>query len=197
MKPCIDEYWQKFSQQYPAWRGLRPAAFAAEVSSLLESCFEGIYAEVVDTDGERRIILSAGGQSNLFDLVRCIVSSAPQVRGLVWQALKSSHDEPFTTNIDGILLHSDTTGFVPLQSKARPSELGIRVVVPDRVYETGKALRLAEYLLQHLIGEEDYARLGRIDVCAESSIDDLRQETIPLADLRRYITWHRQRKEGS
>jgi hypothetical protein len=115
----------------------------------------------------------------------------------VWQALKSSHDEPFTTNIDGILLHSDTTGFVPLQSKARPSELGIRVVVPDRVYETGKALRLAEYLLQHLIGEEDYARLGRIDVCAESSIDDLRQETIPLADLRRYITWHRQRKEGS
>jgi hypothetical protein len=134
-----------------------------------------------DSHPAREFIVTAGGHVSSFPIAEALVGFAPNIEEWDFIALKPPQGFQFTTNYEGTRFDPRHMWFLPLESKSRPDDLGIRIAVPglDRmdkrtahnavlvILDTGLGERSAALDLQHTEVTElptDPASLGYIEL---------------------------------
>lgn len=164
----------------------RDDALMDEISSALCSYNAGLGFEVSDEDdGMRELIVSAMGDSTLFDTVDQLVAKAPALSRWRFTALKPPRGFDFAFDGDGVHLEPKTIVFDPLRSETKPRALGLRVYVP--VSNITPAIETAvRRVIEHGLGERASSQIEYIDT---ATLTGSPSDHIPLVDLSRYLAW--------
>jgi hypothetical protein len=123
---------------------------------------ERLGVEVTDEGGTRRAIVTAGGDAEAFDAARRVVASAPAIPGWEFVALRPAQGFDFEVNAGGLVFDAKELSFQALTSEEAPTQLAIRLLVPNPWLEEWAEIGLR--VLETGLGEEAAARIGYIEI---------------------------------
>ncbi len=185
MRPS--EIWQWFVDSRGPLRRASPNAAAEEIEARFRSWDNRLGVEVCD-DGEREVIVTAGGDSKVFDTVRELVASAPSIRGFRFTPLKPARGFDFVLTVGAVELDASRLFFEPLQSARRPAKLGIRIFASAAAVAVEDLQEAAWLLVETGIGEEAASLIAYLDVCP---LPQEQSELLPITSLvGDYVSWH-------
>src|ERR1039457_7220198 len=163
----INEFWQWFKAHQLDFDELTDTAspFWDKAVSRLKQIDKNLWFEMSLPDGlGREFIITAEGHKESFSVVEGIVANAPSISGWQFIALKPPMGFDFTTAYEDIQFEPRAMWFLPLEGESSPSDLGLRVGVPNFsktierqasnavavILETGLGERSAALDIQHL-----------------------------------------------
>ena len=147
--------------------------------------------------GPRELIISAEGRSEFFPKVHELVGTAPELDGWRFIAFKPAQGFDFVTEYEGVTISPKATWFMPLESRANPEALGLRVAYSHFEKSKEKRYLAATYVvLDAGLGELDAAeKIQHVEVCAAPSAPES-AGYILLHELPQYIRW-REKQGGA
>lgn len=140
--------------------------------------------------GPRELIITAEGRTEFFPKVRELVEAAPKLDGWRFIAFKPAQGFDFVTEYAGLTVSPKATWFMPLESRANPEALGLRIAHSHFEKSKEKTYLAATYLiLEAGLGELDAAeKVQHVEVCAAPSAPESAGYII-LHELPQYIRW--------
>lgn len=142
-------------------------------------------------DGPRELVITAEGNADSFDDVRCLVRAAPQVPGWEFIAFKPAQGFDFVTEYEGVTVAPEATWFLPLQSSSDPKSFGIRVGYAH--YESAKRsvfLAATYIMLEAGLGELATAeRIQHVEVGPLPSVPDT-SGYVEISRLAEFLSLH-------
>ena len=146
----------------------------------------------------REFIVTAEGHVSSFSTAEKLVAGAPNIEGWSFIALKPPQGFQFTTTYEGIRFDPCQMWFLPLESKSRPDDLGIRIAVPglDDIDKT-TAHSAVLVILETSLGERSAALDLQHTEVTELPSDPASLGYIELPELPKYIAWRKKRFASS
>ena len=163
-----------------------PDAVAELLSEELAKIDDRIAAEVHDVEGTREVMITAGGEADAFPLVRELVASAPALPRWSFSAFRPGRGFDFEVHAGPMVFDAKQLGFQPLSADEAPSQLAIRLLVPNPQLE-----EWAEIVLQIIeagVGEEAAALIAYLEI--DKRRDDSKN-VFALESLPGWIERHR------
>ncbi|HEY4196991.1 MAG TPA: hypothetical protein VGM63_15720 [Mucilaginibacter sp.] len=144
---------------------------------------------------DQELIITAEGDAEQFESVEELIKNAPVIDNWIFIAFIQPSDDDNIINYEGIELTRSDLWFMPLDSKAKPSSIGIRICVPNyEILKTNDWLDNAVYkMLDTVLGEKsfaldiDYLEIGQLPESPEE------KGMIELNDLPRFIAWKKKK----
>ena len=140
-------------------------------------------------DEIQELIITAEGDTSLFEKVEELVKHAPSLPHWKVIAFKPAREEDFTTVYADVKLDPKMMYFIPLHSE-NSEKLGLRVYIDDyEQTDTDDFLTATYIVLDTILGEKSsaldigYVELENLPPGAE------REELIELSKLPRYVAW--------
>jgi hypothetical protein len=189
---AITKFWQLFERRHAALAQIESADDPVydELLEQLQQIDEGLFFEFSAEPGDCELIITAEGDSDLFDLVDSIVDAAPPTDGWTFIALKPKLGFPETVQWDGYTVNVAEVRFESL-SDPETGEFGLRLLVPgltdEHAEDAHNALLRA---LDHALGERAFAET--IQFTDVSPLETAKGKNIPLKDLKQFIEWRKQ-----
>lgn len=175
---------------------VRPdAPFWDEVLARLKTIDDGLWLEVSEDAVPGEIVLTAGGDEALFDLVEAVAARAPAMPGWTVIALKPAMGFGGVTCWEGLVLDPKQLWFEPLNNPKAPQVLGLRVAAPGHTPSADPNFRNGLLtLLDTGLGERHAAaRVHLVDVGPVPPDPDA-AGYLPLVDLAAYLDWRDRRR---
>lgn len=154
----------------------------------------GLEISEPDPEGARELILTSHGEPALFPLVRALVEAAPALAR--WQviAFKPALGFDFVAQRAGVTLNAATLRFDPI-SYPPDNDFALGLLLYSTELPDADDELIGQILWQILetgVGELAASRITEIRFC------DLEEgsDSLPIADLGRYIQWHYERGPG-
>lgn len=106
-------------------------------------------------DPEVELIITAQGDTNYFNEVEELVSSAPEMQGWKIIAFKPPMGKGFRTDYGGKVFDPSKIIFIPLNNNANPNAIGLQVCYPDFNDDESDVFYFGTYIaIDCLIGEK-------------------------------------------
>ncbi len=141
--------------------------------------------------GKQELIITAEGDTFYFDEVNILITSAPKLDDWEFIAFIPPRGDSFEFGFEDLTLKASDIWFVPLQDRAHPEIVAIKVCTPhyDRLKEY-KWLRPAMYkILESILGEQSFALdIQYVDI-GELPPLPTEEGLMQIAQLRQYIDW--------
>jgi hypothetical protein len=191
-----EAFWRWFQSNLTAFSRLEnpDEPFWDEALAQLKQVDTGLWFELSRGEDERELVITAEGKSELFPIVDTLVARAPQVAGWRFAALKPAMGFDFVTTYEGVRFDAAEMWFRPLTSPSRPSELGLRIGVPDLNPSIKRQAENAVLIiLDTALGERDAATaVNHVEVVPLPDSPEA-ERYIALPSLQRYLEWRKQR----
>ena len=184
------EFWRWFSDASADLLGADGQAVADQVEQHLRAVDDRLGVEVSGPADPRELIITAWSDADAFPAVRELVAAAPPLPG--WQiiALKPPRGFEFGIDVDGLEVNAAKLQLSPLAADQDPTLLGIRIYVPSADDNDDERLdRALPLILETGIGEEAAAQIDHTEYVAGPGDD----HAIAIAELLRYVQWHRKK----
>lgn len=123
---------------------------------------ERLGAEVTDDSGTRRVVITAGGDADLFERVHRMVEAAPSIAGWSFVALRPAQGFDFEVSAGGLVFDAKALSFQPLSPEQAPTQPAIRLLVPNPQLDEWSEMGLQ--IIETGIGEEAAARIGYLEI---------------------------------
>ena len=146
---------------------------------------ERLGAEVSDEGGTRRVVITAGGDHEAFDAARRVVASAPALPGWEFVALRPAQGFDFEVTAGDRVFDAKELSFQALSPDEAPTQLAIRLLVPNPWLEEWAELGLR--VLETGLGEELAARIGYIEIDKREPDSE---QVFPLESLPGWVQRH-------
>ena len=174
----------------------RDAPILDELLEQLHAYRPGLYFELGGTPGETtELIISAEGVAERFDAVRELVAAAPALDGWEFIAFKPAHGFTFVTEHGRARIDAARSWFLPMESAARPDQLGLRLAVDDYTAEVHEDFLFAAFIVLDVgLGELSAARDIQHVAVGRTPADPAAEGYIALPELPSYIRWRAQRR---
>jgi hypothetical protein len=189
---AADRFWSYFlDNEERIWKD-RPdiSTVVDELKARLVRFCDGLTIELsAEEAGTRELVVSAEGESELFEAAELLVSRAPSLGRWQFIALKPAAGFTFRTDMDGVQFDPARMKFDPLQSSADPDALAIRVYVPSDLL-TDNIDYVLRLILVTGLGERAFVDIEYFDVMPMPRDSEV---YIPLLDLPSYVQWHLKR----
>ena len=165
------------------------------VLSQLKEVHPGLWFEMSDEmSGHREFVITAEGDPKLFPLVDAMVAAAPTTGTWVFVALKPAMGFDFVTTYEGVVFDSKSLWFLPLDSSADSSNLGLRIGIPGLNDEMRRvAGNAVMVILDTGLGERSSAMDVQHVEFAELPSQPEKEGYIELPDLPAYIAWRKRK----
>ncbi|HEY4325434.1 MAG TPA: hypothetical protein VGN20_15670 [Mucilaginibacter sp.] len=155
-----------------------------------------LYFQIGGLPGQdQELIITAEGDSEQFESVEKLIDGAPKIQNWVFISFIQPVDDDNTINYEGIELTRSDLWFMPLDSKANPSSIGIRICVPNyEVLKTNDWLDNAVYkMIDTVLGEKSFALdIDYLDI-AELPDNPEEKGMIELIELAAFIAWKKKK----
>ncbi|MFI5159440.1 MAG: hypothetical protein ACHQF4_11280 [Sphingobacteriales bacterium] len=194
----ISDFWNWFKENNHSYlfidevdEGIKEDLLEKLLDQLHLYC-DHLYFELGGTPGEEQeLIITAEGDIDYFVKVESLVSEAPIIKNWTFIAFIPRREADNTLNFEDVELKPAEMWFMPLNSAAKPNDIGIRVCSPNyELIKDSKWLRPAIYkCLDILLGEKTFAL--DIDFIDTGEVPDQPEEQgmIQLADLPAFVIW--------
>lgn len=151
-----------------------------------------------ERDPAREFIVTAEGHIASFPTAEELVRLAPSIEGWTFIALKPAQGFRFTTDYEGTRFDPRQMWFLPLESKSRPGDLGIRIAIPglDGIDKT-LAHTAVLVILDTGLGERSAALDLQYTEVTDVPADPASEGYIELPELADYIAWRKKRLRSS
>jgi hypothetical protein len=146
---------------------------------------ERLGVEVTDVSGTRQVVVTAGGDAEAFDAARRVVAAAPSIPGWEFVALRPGQGFDFEVTAGELVFDAKELSFQALSSDEAPTQLAIRLLVPNPWLEEWAELGLR--LLEDGLGEEAAALIGYIEIDRRQPDSE---KVFPLESLPGWIQRH-------
>jgi len=146
---------------------------------------ERLGVEVSDGGGTRQVIVTAGGDADAFDAARRVVAAAPALSGWEFVALRPGQGFDFEVNAGELVFDAKELSFQALTSEEAPTQLAIRLLVPNPWLEEWAELGLR--ILETGLGEEAAASIGYIEIDRRTPDSE---KVFPLESLPGWVQRH-------
>jgi len=173
-----------------------PEPVLDEVLERLRRYQGGLGFEIFNDDerDDRRFIVTAYGERDLFAAVDALVEAAPDDLGWRVIAVKLEKGFDFVHERDGRDYDPKTMTFDPLRAGGDARRLGVRVYLPDYRREDEEAQFAAvEVVLLTILGERRFAESIHAITVAPWPDGAVSGEPLRLDELPAYVDWHRRR----
>lgn len=190
----ITKFWQLFARRHAALAQIDSADDPVydELLEQLQQIDEGLFFEFSAEPGDCELIITAEGNSDLFDLVDSIVDAAPPTDGWTFIALKPKLGFPETVQWDGYVINIAEVRFESL-CDPETGEFGVRLLVPGLSEEhTEDAHNALLRALDHALGERAFAET--IQFTDVAPLETATGKSIALTDLEQFIEWRRKQR---
>ncbi len=141
--------------------------------------------------GKLELIITADGDAFYFEEVNTLISNAPKLADWDFIAFIPPRGDSFEFGFEDVVLKASDIWFVPLQDKARPEIVAIKVFTPhyDRLKDY-EWLRPAMYkMLENVVGEKSFALdIQYVDI-GELPALPAEEGMLQIAALPKYIDW--------
>ena len=145
----------------------------------------------------REFVITVEGDKNLFSLADQVIAAAPAIPRWQFISLKPACGFDFTTTYEDVFLDPKQMWFLPLESSARPHELGLRIAVPQ--LDSGKIREVSNGILTILdtaLGERNAAEnIHYMEVCDLPESPESKG-FIKLPELPNHINWLKSQRSG-
>lgn len=196
---AIAAFWGWLSAQQPALNNLITPddPFWDAVLTQLHAVHAGLWFEVSNGPfTPREFVITAQGDTRLFQLVDTLAAAAPNLPGWKIVALKQPQaDDPLVEmKYEGRILDPSKMWFSPLTAKSDPTRLALRIAVPGFQEEDRNTFTTAILImLDSLLGERDAAlQVHRVFPCQVPS-DPASAGFIEFTQLPAFIAWRKRR----
>lgn len=162
-----------------------------DVQRELSQYCEDLEIEVSNEEqGQRELIISAGGDATLFPNVEDLVANAPELARWKILALKPPRGFEFELDCGIGKIVPEELFFEPLSSGAKPNSLGILVFVPEGLVKKDieQYIRL---VVETGLGERDAAVIEHIEV---APMPEDPSPYLALPQLGEYVKWFTSKK---
>ncbi len=194
---AIDDFWRWFQAHRADFDALiyPETPFWDVALERLQRLDERLWFELSEPDGDsREFIVTAEGHQEVFPLADAIVARAPDLPGWRFIALKPPMGFDFQTNYEGVEFDPRDMWFLPLNSRSRPENLGLRIGVPNYAdAEHGHVENAVLVILDTAIGERSAALdIHHLEVAPLPESPES-EGYIELPELPRFIEWRKGR----
>ncbi len=198
---AIEEFWRWFQTHRSDFDALTDtdAPFWDVAVSQLQRLDEHLWFELSEPIGDfREFIVTAEGHEEAFPLADAIVARAPKISGWQFIALKPPMGFDFKTTYEGISFDPHSMWFLPLDSRSRPEDLGIRIGVPNFTPAIERQAQNAVLvILDTALGERAAALdIQFVDVSTLPDSPDS-DGYIELCELPNYIEWRKRKHRNA
>ncbi len=142
-------------------------------------------AEVSDSGGTRQVLVTAGGDADAFAVVHRLVAAAPSWAGWSFIALRPGQGFDFDVDAGGMMFAAKALSFQPLSAEQAPSQLAIRLLVPNPQLPEWAEIGLQ--VIEAGVGEEAAARIAYLEIGKRDADAD---DVYALESLPGYIERH-------
>jgi hypothetical protein len=151
-----------------------------------------------DRHPAREFIVTTEGHVNSFPIAEELVRLAPKIEGWTILALKPAQGFRFTTNYEGTQFDPRQMWFLPLESKSRPADFGIRIAIAglDGMDKT-LAHNAVLVVLDTGLGERSAALDLQYTEVTDMPADPESEGYMELPELADYIAWRKKRLASS
>lgn len=182
---------QWFKQNAEALKQKDAESATNEILVEVQKVDERIAAEVGD-DGElRELVLSAQGDSELFEPLEELSKKLGPAEGWVIHPLKPPRGFEFKLDANGQLVDGRVLYFEPLESPSMPGILGLRVFAPEPM--VAPLTELAWWVIETGIGEKSTALIEHLEVAA---MPEDKGDLMPIRALANFVSWHTHRRQS-
>ena len=171
------------------------APFWDEVLAQLKAIDDGLWLEISSGKPDpRELVLTASGDSELFDLVDAICAQALPLAGWRVVSLKPAMGFDFALTWEGVEIDPKTTWFEPRTLRDAPEIVGLRVAVPGYTAEADAPYTMGVLvLLDSALGEREAASsIHLVEVVAPPADPDA-AGYLPMVDLGAFLAWRHKR----
>lgn len=154
--------WGWLTGRLPALQAMGAKAVAEELERGLAAIDERLGVEVSDAGGTRRVVITADGDVEAFDAARRAVAAAPAIPDWEFVALRPPQGFDFEVTAGDRVFDAKELSFLPLSADEAPSQLAIRLLVPNPWVEAWAELGLQ--ILETGLGEEAAARIAYLEI---------------------------------
>jgi hypothetical protein len=177
--------WSWFVERLPEVSTMGADAASEVLEQGVSAIDERLGVEVSDVEGTRRVVVTAGGDAEAFDLVRRLVAAAPAVPGWEFVALRPGQGFDFEVQVGGRVFDAKELSFQPLAPDQAPTQLAIRLLVPNPWEEEWAELGLR--IIENGLGEEAAAHIGYMEI--DKREPDY-ENVFPLESLPGWVARH-------
>lgn len=165
------------------------AMSASEAAEVLErgvsAIDERLGVEVTDEGGTRRVVVTAGGDAEAFGVVRSLVAAAPKLPNWEFIALRPPQGFDFEVNAGDMVFDAKELSFQALSREQAPTQLAIRLLVPNPWVEEWAELGLR--IIEDGLGEEAAAHIGYMEIDRREPDSE---NVFPLESLPGWVQRH-------
>jgi hypothetical protein len=154
--------WGWLTGRLPEVQAMGADAAAEVLERGVSAIDERLGVEVSDEGGTRRVVVTAGGDPEAFDAARRMVASAPALPGWEFVALRPAQGFDFEVTVGDMVFDAKELSFQALSSEEAPTQLAIRLLVPNPWIEEWAELGLR--ILETGLGEEAAACIGYLEI---------------------------------
>jgi hypothetical protein len=177
--------WSWLEGRVPEVSAMGADAAAEVLEQGVSAIDERLGVEVHDVEGTRRVVVTAGGDAEAFDLVRQLVAAAPAIPGWQFVALRPGQGFDFEVQVGGRVFDAKELSFQPLSPDQAPTQLAIRLLVPNPWEEEWSELGLR--IIENGLGEEAAARIGYMEIDRREADSE---NVFPLESLPGWVQRH-------
>jgi hypothetical protein len=155
-----------------------------------------IYFEMSTNTPQKELILTACGNVAVFPIIDAIIGVAPSITGWSFVALKPAQGFAFSYRDGEIELDIAELWFMPLQSTEKPTQLGLRLAVPDAdTVLARQSVDIAHTILETAIGERLCATAIQHVEIGILPTDPAADGYLKLSQLGEYLQWRAAKSE--
>ena len=143
---------------------------------------------------DQELIITAEGDAEQFESVEKLIEQAPSIKNWIFVPFIQPSDEDSTIQYGTTKITRSNLWFIPLQSQSHPTDIGIRIGVPDYSSLDKKDTDNAVFkMLDTVLGEKSFALdIDYIDI-AELPQELEEKGWINLMELRAFVAWKRKK----
>lgn len=181
-----DARWSWLSARADEVQSMGPDAVAELLNEGLATIDPRLGAEVRDVEGTREVVITAGGEAEAFGLVHELVASAPSLARWSFRALRPPKGFDLEVQAGPLVFSAKQLSFQPLTADEAPSQLAIRLLVPNPQLEEWAEIGLQ--IIEAGVGEEAAASIAYLEI---GKRDDDTGSVFALESLPGWLERHR------
>jgi hypothetical protein len=187
-------FWTWFIDREEVLRNSPPEEAAGSIARELRTLESRVGVEIADTTQYREVIVTSNRESDLFPVIRGIISESPRLANWRFIALKPPLGFDFCIDSEGLTIDPHKLLFEPLRSDNCSNVLGIRVFVPAEYLGRPGLEQLIWRTIETGVGEEAAAGISCLEL---KPFPTDREEMIPLDQLNGFLTWRSAHTQNS
>lgn len=160
--PMSDTDWAWLSESKNEVQSMSAEAATERFAEALAKVDDRLGVEITDRSGTRQVLITAGGEADAFRVVRRLVESAPKLSGWEFVALRPGVGFDFQVDAGGMVFEAKALSFQALGKGEAPSQLAIRLLVPNPGLEAWETMGLE--VIEAGIGEELCSRIAYLEI---------------------------------